>query len=127
MVFDADDGVAGGPRNGGGEDEAVAVVEEGGVEDGVEGCDEGLVGGDRTDGRTGGVCDENERGGRVGYVVGFWSLEGALGVSVCFGTWKRCEKDDGVVLFLCGVDSCVAERGCEEGREVGLGIGCCQS
>lgn len=101
------------------------MVEDGGVEDGVEGRDEGLVGGDGTEGRTLGVGDEEESSRGVGYVVGFWSLEGALGVSVYFGIWERCEKDDGFVLCLCGVDSCIAERRRKEGRGVGLGIRCC--
>lgn len=80
MVFDGDDCVAIGPGKGGGEDEPVAVVEEGGVEDGVEGRDEGLVGGDGSEGGRGGVGEEDEGGGGVGYVEGFLSLEGALGV-----------------------------------------------
>lgn len=79
VVFDADDRAAEGPGEGVGEDEAVAVVEDGGVEDGVESGDEGLEGGGGGEGGCGGVGDEDEGGGGVGYAVGFWSLEGAVG------------------------------------------------
>ena len=68
-----------GPGNGGGEDEPVAVVEEGGVVDGVEGPHEGLVGGDGSEGGRGGIGEEGEGGRGIGYVVGFLLLEGALG------------------------------------------------
>lgn len=63
------------------------MVEDGGVVDGVEGREEGLVGGDGCEGARGGVADEDEGGGGVGYVVGFPFLEGALGVLVFWMFW----------------------------------------
>ncbi len=82
MVLDRDGPAAVGPRERIGVDEAVAVVEEGGVVDGVEGREEGLVGGGRGQGGGRGVEDEDEGEGGVGDVVGFGSLERAFGGGV---------------------------------------------
>ena len=85
VVLDRDDGAAVGPGEAVGEDAAVAVVGEGRVIDGVEGREQGLVGGWRGDGGRGGVDDEVEGGGGVGDVVGFAPLEGTFGGVVVSG------------------------------------------
>ncbi len=79
VVFDRDGRAAVGPRERVGVDEAVAVVEEGGVVDGVEGREEGLVGRGGGEGGGRGVEDEDEGEGGEGDVVGFGPLEGAVG------------------------------------------------
>ena len=78
VVFNGEDCAAIGPGDDVGEYEAVAVVEDGGVVDGVEGGDERLVREGRGEGGRCGVGDEEEGGWGVGHVVGFGSLEGAL-------------------------------------------------
>ena len=97
--------------------EAIAEIHEGGVIDRVQGGEQGLEGNGRAEGSRCGVGEEVERDGGIGHVIGFGSLEGALGLSVR-GTVSRIEgickrntsKNKSGILWCCGVKSCVARR-----------------
>ena len=84
VVFDDERRSAHGPGQRVGVHEAVTVVEEGGVEDGVQCRYQALKDDGGVEGRRCRVDDEDEGDGGIRHVKGFGSLEGTLGCQ-CVG------------------------------------------